>query len=179
MPTTKIQVKTTDVAGLKVFYREAGDPSKPTIVLLHGFPTSSYQFHELILLLADGFHLIAPDYPGMGHSDVPDPTVLRPAFDDVTREAIRRSETVLGRERKLHRLRAGYGSFTPREVMTLAASGMPNKLIGGELGISEITVKMHRGSVMRKMKADSFAQLVNMASRLRVTRTLRPGAISA
>ena len=74
---------TADVAGLRVFYREAGDPSKPTIVLLHGFPSSSYSFHDLIPLLADRFHVIAPDYPGMGFSDAPAPTVLRPTFDDV------------------------------------------------------------------------------------------------
>jgi pimeloyl-ACP methyl ester carboxylesterase len=76
-------VKTADVAGLRLFYREAGDPSKPTIVLLHGFPSSSYQFHNLIPRLADRFHVVAPDYPGMGFSDVPAPTVLRPTFDDV------------------------------------------------------------------------------------------------
>jgi pimeloyl-ACP methyl ester carboxylesterase len=75
--------KTADVAGVRVFYREAGEPSKPTIVLLHGFPSSSHQFHDLIPLLADRFHVIAPDYPGMGYSDAPDPTVLRPTFDDV------------------------------------------------------------------------------------------------
>lgn len=75
--------KTADVAGLRLFYREAGDPSKPTIVLLHGFPSSSYQFHDLIPLLADRFHVIAPDYPGMGFSEAPDPTVLQPTFDDV------------------------------------------------------------------------------------------------
>jgi pimeloyl-ACP methyl ester carboxylesterase len=75
--------KTADVAGLKLFYREAGDPSKPTIVLLHGFPSSSYQFHDLIPRLADRFYVIAPDYPGMGFSEAPAPTVLRPTFDDV------------------------------------------------------------------------------------------------
>jgi len=75
--------KTADVAGLKLFYREAGDPSKATIVLLHGFPSSSYQFHDLIPRLADRFHVIAPDYPGMGYSEAPDPTLLRPTFDDV------------------------------------------------------------------------------------------------
>ena len=63
--------KTADVAGIKLFYREAGDPSKPTIVLLHGFPSSSYQFHDLIPLLADRFRVIAPDYPGMS-------SILRP-----------------------------------------------------------------------------------------------------
>jgi pimeloyl-ACP methyl ester carboxylesterase len=76
--------KTADVAGVTVFYREAGDPSKPTIVLLHGFPSSSYQFHDLIPLLADRFHVVAPDYPGMGYSEAPDPAVLRPTFNDVT-----------------------------------------------------------------------------------------------
>jgi len=75
--------KTADVAGLRLFYREAGDPSKPTIVLLHGFPSSSYQFHDLIPRLADQFHVVAPDYPGMGYSEAPAPTVLRPTFDDV------------------------------------------------------------------------------------------------
>jgi pimeloyl-ACP methyl ester carboxylesterase len=77
--------KTADVAGLGLFYREAGDPSKPSIVLLHGFPSSSYQFHDLIPLLADCFHVIAPDYPGMGFSEVPTPAVLRPTFDEVAR----------------------------------------------------------------------------------------------
>jgi pimeloyl-ACP methyl ester carboxylesterase len=75
--------KTADVASLRLFYREAGDTSKPTIVLLHGFPSSSHQFHDLIPRLADRFHVIAPDYPGMGYSEVPDSTVLRPTFDDV------------------------------------------------------------------------------------------------
>src|SRR3974390_106928 len=77
--------QTADVGGVRVFYREAGDPSKPAIVLLHGFPSSSHQFHDLIPLLADRFHVIAPDYPGMGYSEAPAPTVLRPTFDDVAR----------------------------------------------------------------------------------------------
>src|ERR1700732_1747377 len=75
--------KTADVAGLRLFYREAGDPSKPTIVLLHGFPSSSHQFHDLIPRLADRFHVIAPDYPGMGYSEAPDPAILEPTFDDM------------------------------------------------------------------------------------------------
>ena len=78
-----VAFKTTDVAGVRLFYREAGDPSTPTIVLLHGFPSSSYEFHDLIPRLADRFHVISPDYPGMGFSDAPAPTVLRPTFDDV------------------------------------------------------------------------------------------------
>src|SRR5580765_1172637 len=72
-----------EVEGVKLFYREAGKRSNPTIVLLHGFPSSSYQYHELIPRLADRFHVIAPDYPGMGYSEAPTPTALQPRFDDV------------------------------------------------------------------------------------------------
>jgi FixJ family two-component response regulator len=89
------------------------------------------------------------------------------------RQAIKRSEAALGREKQLHALRSYYGSLTQREreVMTLVVSGLLNKQVGGELGISEITVKAHRGNVMRKMKADSFANLVHMAARLRLNRS--------
>ncbi|WP_085314970.1 alpha/beta fold hydrolase [Derxia lacustris] len=63
--------RSTTVDGLKVFYREAGDPALPTLLLLHGFPASSFMFRELIERLAHRFHLVAPDYPGFGHSDAP------------------------------------------------------------------------------------------------------------
>ena len=90
------------------------------------------------------------------------------------RSAIKRSEMTLRREMELHRLRTDYESLScrEREVMAGVASGLLNKEVGTELGISEITVKVHRGSVMRKMRANSFAHLVNMASRLRVVRHL-------
>ena len=110
--------------------------------------------------------------------------LTRPINDEVLLNAIRfavkRSETVLARENEIQSLRAGFGSLTPREreVMTLVVSGLLNKQVGGELGISEITVKAHRGNVMRKMKADSFAALVNMAARLRTTRSLTTSAVS-
>src|SRR5262245_12465810 len=77
--------KMVEIAGLKMFYREAGDSSNPTLILLHGFPSSSYQFHDLIPRLPDRFYVIAPDYPGMGFSEVPTPAVARPTFDDVSR----------------------------------------------------------------------------------------------
>ncbi|WP_236146962.1 alpha/beta fold hydrolase [Scytonema millei] len=62
---------TTTIDGLEIFYREAGAPDAPTILLLHGFPTSSHMFRNLIPALADKFHLIAPDYPGFGNSSMP------------------------------------------------------------------------------------------------------------
>src|SRR5215203_5018321 len=86
------------------------------------------------------------------------------------RQALERSRAVLHRESELEALRICYASLTPREreVMALVVSGLLNKQVAGELGISEITVKAHRGQVMRKMKADSLADLVMRAARLRV-----------
>lgn len=87
---------------------------------------------------------------------------------DAVRQAIERSRDTLRHESELQVLRTCYASLTPREreVMALVVSGLLNKQVGGELGISEITVKAHRGQVMRKMKADSLADLVTMAASL-------------
>jgi pimeloyl-ACP methyl ester carboxylesterase len=63
--------RTVSIDGLDIFYREAGSRNRPTILLLHGFPTSSYMFRNLIPALADQFYLIAPDYPGFGYSSMP------------------------------------------------------------------------------------------------------------
>jgi FixJ family two-component response regulator len=86
------------------------------------------------------------------------------------RHAIERSQTALGNEAEMRTLRDCYASLSrrEREVMGLVVSGLLNKQVGGELGISETTVKAHRGQVMRKMKADSLADLVNMGARLRL-----------
>ena len=86
------------------------------------------------------------------------------------RNAIERSRTTLGHEAEMRALRQRYASLTPREqqVMALVVAGLLNKQVGSDLGISEITVKAHRGSVMRKMEADSLANLVTMAARLRL-----------
>ena len=117
-----------------------------------------------------------------GHGDVPMTVramkagavefLTKPFDDDVLLDAIRqaidRSRAALRHESELQLLRSRYASLTPREreVLALVVSGLLNKQVGGELGISEITVKAHRGQMMRKMKADSLPELVTMAARL-------------
>ena len=117
-----------------------------------------------------------------GHGDVPMSVqamkagavefLTKPFKDDVLLDAIRgaidHSRAALRLDSEMRLLRKRYESLTPREreVMALVVSGLLNKQVGGELGISEITVKAHRGQVMRKMKADSLADLVTMAARL-------------
>jgi FixJ family two-component response regulator len=127
-----------------------------------------------------------------GHGDVPmtvqamkagaQEFLTKPFSDEVLltaiRQALERSRIALGREMEMRGLKDRYASLTHRErqVMALVASGKPNKQVGSELGISEITVKAHRGRVMEKMKADSIADLVKMAGKLRLTRTSRVAA---
>src|SRR5688572_4369345 len=117
-----------------------------------------------------------------GHGDVPMTVkamkagavefLTKPFKDDVLLDAIRgaieRSRVALHQESEMQVLRSTYASLTPREreVMALVVSGLLNKQVGGDLGISEITVKAHRGQVMRKMKADSLPDLVTMAASL-------------
>jgi len=72
---------TAEVEGLEVFYREAGDPSHAKLLLLGGFPASSHQFRDLIPALADRFHVLSPDYPGFGNTDMPDPATWDYTFD--------------------------------------------------------------------------------------------------
>ena len=78
-----ILYRTIQVDGLSIFYREAGRRDAPTILFLHGLPSSSRMFQPLLTRLADDYHLVAPDYPGFGHSDWPDPTRFAYTFDNV------------------------------------------------------------------------------------------------
>jgi FixJ family two-component response regulator len=130
-----------------------------------------------------------PDMPIIfitGYGDVPKTVqamkagafefLTKPFSDDVLlsaiRQAVERSETTLSLAAQMRILRDRYASLSgrEREVMALVVAGLLNKQVGSDLGISEITVKAHRGRVMQKMKADSLADLVNMAARLGLER---------
>ena len=87
--------RTASVDGLNVFYREAGDATAPTVLLLHGFPTSSHMYRDLIPALADRYHVIAPDLPGFGFTDAPDRAGFKYTFEHLT-DVIERFTEVLG-----------------------------------------------------------------------------------
>ncbi|MCW2121084.1 alpha/beta fold hydrolase [Flavobacterium sp. 7A] len=78
-----IAYRKANVNGINIAYREAGNPDNPTIVLLHGYPASSFQYRKVLAQLANDYHLIAPDYPGFGNSDVPDPKEYNYTFDNI------------------------------------------------------------------------------------------------
>lgn len=86
--------RTKAIDGVNIFYREAGDPSKPTVLLLHGFPTSSHMFRNLIPALSDSYHVVAPDYPGFGNSSAPSVSEFEYSFDHLARIMERFTEEI-------------------------------------------------------------------------------------
>lgn len=89
-----VHFRIADVDGLKLFYREAGQAGKPKLLLLHGFPSSSHMFRDLIPLLADRYHIIAPDLPGFGQSDMPPREQFKYSFDNIAAVIDRFTEVV-------------------------------------------------------------------------------------
>jgi pimeloyl-ACP methyl ester carboxylesterase len=77
-----MRYKALKINGINIFYRETGNPNSPKLVLLHGFPSSSHQYRNLMPALAERFHILAPDYPGFGNSDMPDPATFSYTFDN-------------------------------------------------------------------------------------------------
>src|SRR6202171_5863525 len=90
--------RTIQIDGLSIFYREAGPRGAPTLLLLHGLPSSSRMFEPLFARLSDRYHLVAPDYPGFGHSDWPDPKIFAYTFDHYA-EIMNRFTEALGLSR--------------------------------------------------------------------------------
>ena len=151
-----LDVSLPDLNGLELQKRIAGDRSDMPIIFISGYGD--------VPMTVQAMKAGAVEF------------LTKPFGDDVLlkaiRQAIESSRTALGHEAEIRALRDCYASLTRRErqVMALVVSGLLNKQVGGELGISEITVKAHRGKVMRKMKANSLADLVSMATRLRLAR---------
>jgi pimeloyl-ACP methyl ester carboxylesterase len=91
---TTITYRNIDVDGTKIFYREAGSPNAETILLLHGFPTSSHMFRYLIPLLCERYHVVAPDLPGFGQSDMPARDQFKYTFDNISKVMTRFTEVI-------------------------------------------------------------------------------------
>src|ERR1700754_247540 len=85
MKKQSINYKTVKVDGINIFYREAGDPSKQQIILLNGVPNASSAFQDLMNDLKEDYYMVAPDFPGFGHSDVPDKKVYEYTFDNISK----------------------------------------------------------------------------------------------
>jgi pimeloyl-ACP methyl ester carboxylesterase len=118
---TAVRYRTADVDGFSIFYREAGAADAPKLLLLHGFPSASHMFRDLIALLSDRFHTVAPDLPGFGKSDMPGPDAsgaFRYTFERIAEydRPLHRSHRVRSLRRLCLRLRRADGLPPGRET---------------------------------------------------------------
>ena len=114
--------RTTRIDGLSIFYREAGPKDAPTLLLLHGLPSSSRMFEPLLARLSDRYHLIAPDYPGFGHSDWPDPNEFAYTFDRIAEVMDRFTEALASRAtRSICRTTADRSAFAWRSLIPIGS----------------------------------------------------------
>ena len=129
-----VTYRSLSLDGLEIAYREAGDPSQPTVVLLHGFPSSSHQYRDLVPALADTFHVVAPDYPGFGLSSRPDPATFPYTFDRFA-EVIERflAARGIGRYGLFMQDYGGPGGFRPLERGPGAIARGIERATGGPL----------------------------------------------
>jgi predicted alpha/beta-fold hydrolase len=105
---TVVYHKTTKIDGLDIFYREAGPKDAPTVLLLHGFPTSSHMFRNLIPALADRYHVVAPDYPGYGNSSAPSVKDFKYTFDNLANVVEKFTEKIGLKNLEFHLLDTGH-----------------------------------------------------------------------
>jgi pimeloyl-ACP methyl ester carboxylesterase len=146
----EIHYRTKTVQGIEIFYREAGNPQAPTVLLLHGFPTSSHMFRDLIPLLADQYHLVAPDYPGFGYSARPTPTEFNYTFDHLA-EVIEAFVDALGLRRYSLYLQDFGGpvgfrlaAHRPDRVQTLIIQNANAYEDGVSDGVRDIVLRIYR-----------------------------------
>ena len=112
--------RTIKIGGLSIFYREAGPKDAPTLLLLHGLPSSSRMFEPLFARLSDQYHLVAPEYPGFGHSDWPDPKKFAYTFDNLA-EVMTHFTEALGLSRYTPYIEVRFAPGVPRSTGILGA----------------------------------------------------------
>ena len=172
--STTIHYRSADVDGFNVFYREAGRPGAPKLLLLHGFPSSSHMFRDLIPLLADRFHIVAPDLPGFGQSAMPPRVAFSYTFDHLAQVIDRFTEVGLVDD-------AEYARMLVRSRHD--DRGLARRALGEELGrkgssaelaaatLAELDPDSERATA-RRLVARKLASTRGLETQVRVRRTL-------
>ena len=163
---SEVHYRTVHVAGVDIFYREAGPAQAPTILLLHGFPTSSHMFRDLIPLLSDRYHLVAPDYPGFGYSSTPGVREFDYTFDhlaDVIQDftdALRLEKYSLYAQDFGGPVGFRLATRRPERVQTLIIQNANAYVEGMTTEVHDLLLSLHRDrSHERRIKAAALFEL--------------------